>query len=786
MKSNIFKQALIFVFILNLLAGTMTFGQTNRTGKGSSGQWGTPTTGCRGGWSGIVTYTKTLRDSLTSDEPGIRKNIDRIKHKTSREYDYVGRTIVDGTDPKNPLVTSKVSFTDKDKTWGEERVFDTCNSRENGHWFIIEGTDDRLTQAQAEGPARSFNLNVDELTGMYSFNVQLPHAAGTFNREEHVKRSGHCQAKNNLPYDRSTNEAAKVDGESFSIYGERLDPDNPDRISGSKTWGDDGKGAVRSFVYTVTWRFTRCPQKLLITDLRFEQMKFPNWDDWQEIVEQKGTIDGNWIRIKAKVLNLSAEAKFAEVSFKETYKGDRWNYMMPDLPLKDSSVSVRLEPGEEREVEVLWDSTGYAWFDDGRARLVQRIKVEAWEEYKLKDSMTKNLKIAPKPLIVVHGIWSSPESFKPHYQNYMTTKHSYDWKAFLAGDKDGHGKLDVGGKFMSGGATKSVYDNADELDKYIKYAQTESNAWHIDMVGHSTGGLIARLWLHKFAKEDLPDRVPHVLHLLMLGTPNNGVPCADAMKNVSSQFKDKLRAADELMPDEMRRFNSFVRNTKGTKLASLVGIGSMVGCTDIHTGDGFVPYESARYGVADYAYADDVHPDLVSHQNFTYFVLPRIIKGPKGTYPMPIKSGESTRTKGIFGLNQQDPAISLFANASYEPASANPEAANPQSFSKELMLAPKQSIDIDLPVAAAANLGLTFMANPGISVSLVNDKGVVVAKNLAGSNDARAFYRTLYIKSAVSQGTWKLHIENTADLEQPFLGFTWSAGSAKPASSVGD
>lgn len=786
MKRKIFKQLLVGLNIMVLLSGMSAFGQRTRTVKSSSGQAKAAATGCRGGWSGIVTYTKTLRDSLTSDEPGIRKNIDRIKHKTNRDYNYTGRTIVDGADPERPVVTSKVDFSDKDTSWGEERVFDTCNSRESGHWFIIEGNDDRLTKAQAEGPARSFNLSVDELTGLYSFNLQLPHAVGTFNREEHVKRSGHCQAKNNLPFDRSTNETAKVDGESFSIYGERLDPDNPDRIAGSKTWGDDGKGAVRSFVYTVTWRFTRCPQKLLITDLRFEHMKFPNWDDWQEINQYQGTIDGNWIRIKAKVLNLSAEAKFAEVSFKETYKGDRWDYMQPDRPLKDSSVSVRLEPGEEREVEVLWDSTGYAWFDDGRPRLLQRIKAEAWEEYKLKDSMTKNLKIAPKPLIVVHGIWSSPESFKPGYQNYMLVAHSDDWRAFIAGDKVGHGKLDVGGKFMSGGETRSVYDNADQLDKYIKYAQTESNAWHIDMVAHSTGGLIARLWLHKFAKEDLPDRVPHVLHLLMLGTPNNGVPCADAMKNASAQFRDKLRAADELMPDEMARFNRFVRNTKGTKLSSLVGIGSIVGCTSIHTGDGFVPYESARYGVADYAYADDVHPDLVSNQNFIDFVLPRVVKGPKGTYPRPIRSGESTRTKGIFGLNLSGPETTLFMNASYAPAAANDlNGSNSQSFSKELMLQSKQSIDIELPVTSAANLGVTFMADPSVSVSLLNEKGVVIAKNLSGSSEAKAFYRSLYFKNAVAQGTWKLRIVNTTDLEQPFIGFAWSNEAAKPSNSAG-
>ena len=91
-----------------------------------------------------------------------------------------------------------------------------------------------LTQAQAEGSARSFNLSVNELEGNYSFNVAMPDAKGVFKREEHVRRSGHCQPKNNEPYDRSTNEPYTLKGESFSISGEKIDPNDPDHLSGTK------------------------------------------------------------------------------------------------------------------------------------------------------------------------------------------------------------------------------------------------------------------------------------------------------------------------------------------------------------------------------------------------------------------------------------------------------------------------------------------------------------------------------------------------------------------------
>lgn len=590
---------------------------------------------CAGGWSGVVTFKKILKDSLESDEPGIRKAKDRIKHKKSRDYNYTARAVVDGTNPQVPAVTTNVNFTDKDLNWGEERVWDTCNSRESGHWFIIESTDNRVTEAQTAGSARSFGLFVDEANGTYSFNLAFPNASGTYKREEKMRRSGHCQAKNNEPWDRNTNNPTTIDGESFSVQGQKLDPNNPDKISGTKIWGDDGKGNVRTFVFQVTWTFTRCPGKLLITDLKFEHPKFPNWEDWQEIVEQTGTIDGNLVKVKAKVLNLSSEAKFVEVFFKETYKGDKWDGAKPDLPLNNNTFSLRLDPGEEREVETLWNTQGYAWFDDGRPRQVQRVKAEAWENYKKQDEMTKNLKIAPKPVIFVPGIWTRAQDFEL-YQNLLTVSHSYDWKAYRVVDTSGQGTIADDGTVRQNKANKSVYDHADNLAKYVNNVRTATNAWHVDMLAHSTGGLVARLYVHK-QMEILPDNYPVVKHLMMLGTPNNGVPCADSMKN-SNAFKDNLQTAKELMPDEIALFNQYVTNRKGTKFSALVGNSFPVLCATPEWNDGFVSVESAKHGIADFAVTKAQHPDLITTKSFNDFVKPHVVTGPRGTYPLPVVS----------------------------------------------------------------------------------------------------------------------------------------------------
>ncbi|HVE55306.1 MAG TPA: hypothetical protein VNB22_00655, partial [Pyrinomonadaceae bacterium] len=528
MRSNsnfqIFNRLFSFLLCLSILQSFAPFAPA-QTPKPKSAVSTKQTPKCAGGWSGVVTYKRTLKDSLESDEPGIRKSIDRIKHKTSRDYDYTGRAVVDGSNPQTPVVSTKVNFTDTDLSWGEERVFDTCNSREAGHWFIIEGTDDRQTQAQAEGSAESFNLNVDEMGGIYNFSLKFPKASGVFKREEHVKRSGHCQPKNNEPYDRSTNEPFTIEGESFSIDSQKIDPKNPDTLQGTKIWGDDGRGAVRSFIFQVTWRFTRCPQKLIITDLRFEHPKFPNFEDWKEIEDPKGTIDGNRIKVKATVLNMSGETKYADLKVSETYKGDKYNYARADELLPEGEISLRLEAGEEREVELIWDSEGQSWFDDGRPHLFHRIKAELAENGQKKDEKEKAVNIAPKPLVLVHGIYSDYKIWEPLYQNLLTENHSYNWKAFLVGENTRYGVMRMGKWNGSDASSNSVYDNADQLAKYVKYAQEESNAWHVDMVAHSTGGLVARLYLHKLMP-NVPDARPQVKHLVMLGTPNGGVACA--------------------------------------------------------------------------------------------------------------------------------------------------------------------------------------------------------------------------------------------------------------------
>ena len=133
--------------------------------------------------------------------------------------------------------------------------------------------------------------------------------------------------------------------------------------------------------------------------------------------------------------------------------------------------------------------------------------------------------------------------------------------------------------------------------------------------------------------EIVPDNKPVVKHFLMLGTPNLGVPCADTMK-YNDAFESAMRTAKEIMPEEMTRFNQFVKERKGTQFSVLIGNGSQIQCASWEPGDGFVSIESARGTVSEHDYTSDSHPDLVEPRHFGTFMKKRLVTGPAATYPL--------------------------------------------------------------------------------------------------------------------------------------------------------
>lgn len=741
--------------------------QTRRTGTVAANRPAAAQPKCSGAWTGTITYTRT--QSMTDN-----KTVERVSGRGRDErnfemkYDYKAQVAVVESPERNGSSlgrgTVTHSFSSIDATKATEK-----NSCDRGKtWRDMSGTFKSETKTTGSATVEanvSIGVNND---GTYSVSVGLPQIQGQTTGTETSSFSGQCQPKEgkNLSMPATT---TTIDGNSLSSDGShRVDPSDPNRLSGTFSQ------TFQNVTETITWSLQKCGAPLRLTDLRFEDMKYPNWNDWQEISEQKGTIDGNLVRIKAKVLNASGETKFADVKLKETYKGDRWDGSRSDAELKDAESSIRLEPGEEREVEFVWDSSGYAWFDDGRPRLLQRIKAELAENGKKVDEMTKNLKVAPKPVVLVHGLWSNWKAWEP-WQNILTTSHSYDWKAFPVGEKPEKGAMNTGGAFLSTDRTNSIFENSQHLGKYIRYAQEDRNAWHVDIVAHSMGGLISRHYIHHFMPP-VEDGRPQVAHLVMLGTPNMGSPCADVM-NTTFEFLGKdVEAVRQLRQDVAAEFNRVVTNRKGVKFSVLAGDPLPVMCKTYVWNDGVVPVPSAKWVIKDNAISKNIHTELTGTADFSSFVKPRLAVGPKGNHNPEVPT--ASELPGLAELRDNPmPQGELFSVAASGPSSILGDllpAVAEQPFAKAVKIAAKGSLEVEIPVEAASNFGITFMALPSVSATLMNERGTVIAKNLAGTPQANAWFRSLFIETAVQAGTWKLKLENTSDLEAEAILTVWS------------
>ncbi|HEY0427078.1 MAG TPA: alpha/beta hydrolase [Pyrinomonadaceae bacterium] len=778
-KSTVFfrKAYSLFLLFTIIYGATPVFAQKKTTQPASLAK-------CSGSWTGTITYTRT--QSMTNNKT-VERVSGRGEDKTSFEmkYDYKAQIAVIEAPEKNGSSVGRATI-NHSMTSTETVVATEKNSCDRGKsWQTMTGTSTSKTETTGTANGLEANVNVGvNSDGTYTVSVGLPQITGKVTGSQTSAFSGQCTAKEGKSLNLPPTETS-IDGNSLTSDGtHRINPEDANRLSGSysTTW--------QNVTETITWNLQKCGAPLRITDLKFEHMKFPNWNDWQEITEQTGTIDGNLVKIKAKVLNASGEAKFAEIYLKETYKGDKWDGAKPDMPLKDETFSVRLEPGEEREVEMLWDSSGYAWYDDGRPRLVQRIKAEVWEDYKKADEMTKNLKVAPKPVVLVHGLWSSWKVWEM-WQNIFTTSHSYDWKAFPVGEVTNKGIINTGRDFLSPEETNSTAQNAEALKSYIKYAQEDRNAWHVDVVAHSIGGLISRYYISQMMPPAYDDGRPQIAHLVMLGTPNTGSPCADVMDFAFEMTGKSPKVMREMRQDTVAAFNKTNFNRKGVKFSSLAGNPLPTMCKQIEWNDGFVSVPSALWNISDNAQTKSLHTELTGTKAFSDFVKPHLAVGPHGDHnpempQIPNQTGENRSLNNAFFVNaayRSEPSAVAGGSIVGENtalSTENPSATVDSSdrlrpdFAKSVKLAAKQSVEIEIPVEQAANFGLTFMADAQISATLFNDKGVMVGKNLAKSPEANNWFRSIFVEKGITAGTWKLKLENTSDKELETVVATWS------------
>jgi len=107
------------------------------------------------------------------------------------------------------------------------------------------------------------------------------------------------------------------------------------------------------------------------------------------------------------------------------------------------------------------------------------------------------------PVILIHG----------YYQDYSVWS---EWEGLLKGSVPYCTVSFIRSNDKCGTAT----DHADELNEIVQGVKNITHQKQVNLVGHSKGGLDARVYLAKSQTHD-------VANLIMIGTPNGGSPLAD-------------------------------------------------------------------------------------------------------------------------------------------------------------------------------------------------------------------------------------------------------------------
>lgn len=775
---NSFQKLFSFILTACVLCGAFSVSaQTRRAGqtKVSTAKKQNPLDPSAG-WSGIVTYTKTLDDAFDSDEPvfgRVDQRRNRVQSHKTRAYKYEGRFFLDGSGA-SVVTNTQVTFSDEDKTKGHQVVVDSCHAFNDEHEFVDDSRFELIDKAFAEGAADGFNLRVGFLNDpTYHFSFRFPDAKGTHTLEEHTTHKGYCQPKNNEPQDRSNSDATKIDGETVQIDGQ-IDPKNPDVISGSKTWGGEKSGGVATFKYTVTWSFRRNAGELEIENIAFDEHPYPDFNSWKENDEGE-TVDSNIVRIRAKIVNYSKETKFPKIEFKETKE---------NILLEGGETNISIAPGEQREVEYIWDTSGFAWGVGAKPLSDRTIKVVLTEkETKEKE---KDIAVIPRPVILVHGLWADYTAWNG-YDKFLFRAHSSAWHSYAVGADPSNGVMNTGEK-GSLKQTNTIQQNADEAAKQIEFVRKKWNAWHVDVVAHSMGGIITRYYIYNRMKI-VPDGKPTVEHLVMLGTPNMGSPCANLISRTIRPFGTTVNALAQLDTGYMNWFNANAGvNRKGTRFSNLVGTAVPRTCISNEFGDGVVEWSSAVWLIKDFRFVPEIHTKLTDEKYFYNFVLKRLAVSRLGNH-----QPDNDYKADFQSFNRAKDAGVQFVNAAFNKGenprvnnSENPDDDAPQDFQinagKQVSLQPKQSAEIEIPVSEAGKSGITFVAPPSVSATLTDEKGEVVGKNLANSPEAQTDFRFLPIDKPMN-GVWRLKLENAGAQEASAIVSAWtSATTANPIS----
>lgn len=695
----------------------------------------------KAGWSGIITFRKTLQDSLHTDEKlfGRVDDSERIKHDQTRNYLYQGQLLVNDLAGTGRATTrATVSLRDSDFHKVTQNESTNCHNFEPSRMIKSENIDKKVTEGNATGEAPSYSISTIGDTFRLSFS--LPEFEAKYTHTESTTYSNLCANSTRKPSNSSKSSMTRVPQGGSSVEG-KIDPKTPDILEGSKTW-TEGTAKIKGFTYTITWRLRRKPQPLMITDIRFFQPIYPSPSDWQEIPDKLFAVDGNQVKVIATVVNLASTDKTATVNFRELKENT-------DLP--NGSVTATIPANGQKDVEMIWDTSGYAWQRSGDSPVPETARLV---EAKIPDdSMQKGLTVVPKPVILVWGFWQAGDAMRK-FHSYLNAV-SDKWAS-------SDGMTDV---------RKVSTDNANDLDSTIRKMQRRMNAWHVDLVSVQNGGLTARVYVNSIMPTAFDGR-PTATHLVMVGVPNLGTPCASGLMGLSFKLNTlNWNAVAELSEESMKRFNLLVNNTNGTRFAALAVRTRNSVCMEDTPGDGFATIPSAIWRTKVNAVMRAQVPTRAIMGEVAHFrqILKWIAIPPKGDHspdPSTLNAVTPFRSEAYFKM------------ASF--SGSNGDERKPD-HSAVVLLKPNTPAAMNMRLPATSRISVVFMAPPGVTATLVNERGETIGVDQAGSEASEDVFRTITVKGNYPAGQWSLRFEGSVggDIEIPVTVWLGEQGGDK-------
>jgi len=238
-----------------------------------------------------------------------------------------------------------------------------------------------------------------------------------------------------------------------------------------------------------------------------------------------------------------------------------------------------------------------------------------------------------------------------------------------------------------------------------------TGAWHVDLVAHSMGGLISRQYIDSLMPPAPPDNKPVVSHLVMLGTPNEGSPCAYLLAAAEGPLVSIPTL--QLEPSFASSFNQTVTERNGVPFSILAGDINVTTCGG-PDGDSVVPLPSALWTISDHTVVTGLlHTEMTdSSLVFTSWVLPHLAIGPSGSNTLPVL-GDDARTHAPLADPHKKKTKSVCTTANGE----TPSLAAASTFS-----ASTAGSSIELKVSHARAMQLSVFA-PGATLTLKRPSG---------------------------------------------------------------